>query len=244
MVTQSEEKDNLINYLITLLNIKVASESEKKELQVQMIVILDFIKSKFGFLTIPEIREAFKMYVAKDFGHKDIFRQLDTIVVSDVLNCFMNFKSDSLRAYGIKKQTLLESSKNEISPEEKEKKAIEGINRVFQEFKETKLLPEPSFWIFDDLVERGLIKLASPETPKLKKYYDDKTTQARKQLLSENKKTVCKSKTESDKIKVEYQEIMDLKSVKIEIRVKRNVLIEFFKTKINEGKEIIIEWNQ
>lgn len=206
-----------------------------------MFVIIDFIKTKFGFLTVPEIREAFKMYVAKDFGHKDIFRQLDTIVVGDVLNCFMNFRSERLRTYSVKKQSLIQSAKNELNQEEKNRIAIEGINRTFLEYKESKKLPEPSFWIFDDLVERGLIKLASPKTPKLQEYYSQKTTQARKQLLSENKKTLCSSKTEKDKLKIDYDEILNLKSVKIEIRVKKIVLTEYFDNQIKLGKEKIIE---
>ncbi len=206
-----------------------------------MFVILDFIKSKFGFLTIPEIREAFKMYVAKEFGHKDIYRQLDTLVVSDVLNHFVFYRGEKLRSYNQKQQILLQKKENEISTEEKEQIAINGINRVFTEFKETKELVEPSFWVFDYLVEKGLIKLASDKQPLLKKYYEEKIDLAKKQLLGENKKIKVFSKIEKDTLKIEYDEIMNLKSVKIEIRVKKLVLIDFFESKIKENKEKIIE---
>ena len=44
-----EETDSLINYLLTILNIKVSNEQDAKDLQIQMLVVSDFLKSKFGF---------------------------------------------------------------------------------------------------------------------------------------------------------------------------------------------------
>ena len=102
-----ENNDLLINYLVTLINIKTTTEAEFKDLEIQMFVILDFIKSKFGQLTEEEIKEAFKMYVAKDFGHKEIYRTLDTIVVSDVLNKYLDYRSQVLRSYDQKQREFL-----------------------------------------------------------------------------------------------------------------------------------------
>ena len=43
-VSNIEENDGLINYLIVLMNIKTSSQVEKQDLEIQMIVALDFIK--------------------------------------------------------------------------------------------------------------------------------------------------------------------------------------------------------
>lgn len=58
--------------------------------------------------------------LVKKFGHKDIYRVLDTIVVSEVLNCFVDFRADSLRVYNQKKQVLKLSEENALSNSEKD----------------------------------------------------------------------------------------------------------------------------
>ena len=40
------------------MNIKVSNENEAKDLQIQMLVVSDFLKSKFGFLTAEDIAQA------------------------------------------------------------------------------------------------------------------------------------------------------------------------------------------
>ena len=54
-VTIATEIEDLLNYLFRILNIKTSSKEEQDNLDFQIPIILDFIKSKFGFLTIPEI---------------------------------------------------------------------------------------------------------------------------------------------------------------------------------------------
>ena len=228
------------------MNIKVSNEAEKQDLQVQMLVILDFIKSKFGFLTIPEIREAFKMYVAKDFGHKDIFRQLDTIVVSDVLNKFMNFRAENLRKYNQEKQTLLQSKSMEISEQEKNKIMIDAINNKYALFLNTNEVEEPFNHIFKELVEIGKIKMPTSETPKIAEYYQKKLTDAHAKILREYglRKPIDaiernKNKTIIDAL-INNTENQDAKS-KIEIRAKKLVLIDYFNKCKNESLTKIIE---
>ncbi len=131
-VIVAHEIEDLMNYLIRILNIKVSNQEDQENLDFQMPVILDFIKSKFGLLTIPEIKEAFKMYVAKEFEDIKVFRMLDCIVVGEILTAFTNFRNDSLRVYDTKKQLLLA----EVSQStETEKKSIrnEFLGQIFDE---------------------------------------------------------------------------------------------------------------
>lgn len=240
IISDCSETDGLINYLVTIINIKVSSDSEKKDLQVQMLVVLDFIKTKFGFLTIPEIREAFKMYVAKDFGHKEIYRTLDSIVVSDVLNCFVDFRGEKLRAYNQKKEGLLLMEKSKVDPIEVEKIMIDGVNNKYFEFLETNAISEPVEHIFKELIERRILKIPTVETPKISEYYDNILAEAKKQIESELKSETALSKKEQATISQELKNIVENNSSKAEIRAKKLVIIDFFTKQNQLGKKIIL----
>lgn len=205
-----------------------------------MLVILDFIKSKFGFLTIPEIKEAFKMYVAKDFGHKDVFRTLDAIVVSDVLNCFLNYRSEKLRIYTQKNQKLALEEKNKLSSSEIEKIMIDAVNNKFLEFIKNEDILEPLEHIFKELIQRKIIKMPSEEFPKLFSYYDKKLEEAKKQITSELKSQKVLSKKEKIDIDKHLKDISENNSSKVEIRAKKLVLIDFFKKQKELGNNKII----
>ena len=99
------EVDVLIDFILDILGVKCLDE-DLNEHKRKFKFLYKFIISTFGFLTIPEIKEAFRMYVAKEFGHKDIYRTLDTIVISDVLNCFIDVRAEKLRAYNQKNKAL------------------------------------------------------------------------------------------------------------------------------------------
>jgi hypothetical protein len=133
-VINANEITDLMNYLLRILNIKVSSKEEQDNLDFQMPVILDFIKSKFGSLTIPEIKEAFKMYVAKEFPEIKVFRILDCVVVGEILNAYLDFRNESLRTYDAKKQLLL-ATQTEITEIEKQAIRNEFLKLIFEELK-------------------------------------------------------------------------------------------------------------
>lgn len=111
---------DLINFIITILNIKVENDPDEiKKMNQQMLLVGDMIRTKFGYLTIPEIKEAFKMYVSKEFSNIKVFRILDCISIGEVLTAFTDFRNESLRVYDKKKEKLL-IEQNKISEEEKQ----------------------------------------------------------------------------------------------------------------------------
>lgn len=136
-VIDVSEITDLMNFLIRILNIKTANQEDQDNLDFQMPLILDFIKTKFGSLTIPEIKEAFKMYAAKEFSEIKVFRMLDCIVVGEVLNAYKDFRNESLRTYDSRKRLLLE-----ILPEVSESQKNEIRERFLKS-------------IFNDLTEKG-----------------------------------------------------------------------------------------
>jgi hypothetical protein len=160
-VIVAEEIEDLMNYLIRILNIKTANKEEQDNLDFQMPLILDFIKSKFGTLTIPEIKEAFKMYVAKEFQELKVFRMLDCVAVGEVLAAYLHFRNESLRVYDSKKKKILEAL-----PERTEsQKAADFENLLKLVFKD---LTESGFssdaWLlFSKLEDSGKLKMTLEE---------------------------------------------------------------------------------
>ena len=134
-IQSKEEINSLLNFLITILNIKCQSEKEQNQLDKQMILIFDLIKTKFGNLTIPEIKEAFKMYVSKELPEVKVFRVLDCVAVGEILSAFKDFRNESLRIYDSTKRLLL-SRPNEPSEEEKKSIRNDFLKKIFDELKE------------------------------------------------------------------------------------------------------------
>ncbi|MEN9655240.1 MAG: Polaribacter phage [Bacteroidota bacterium] len=234
-IESKEEINGLLNFLITILNIKVSSEEEKVQLDKQMVFIFDLIKTKFGSLTVPEIREAFKMYVAKEFSDIKVFRMIDCIVVGEILVAFMNYRNERLRIYDDKKRNinqLPEKTQSQIKQE-----LTNAIIMRFNEFKALKPITEPCVHIYDELLERGLILGA--DTPKLSAYYEKKKTQAKSELEMELHKEIACSLSKNRKVLQEaLVKVQDRTSHKITVRAKKIVLQEYFTKLIFEKQNI------
>lgn len=160
-IHNNSESDALINYLLTILNIKVSNENEAKDLQIQMLVVSDFLKSKFGFLTVEEIKEAFKMFVAREFPDIKVFRILDCVAIGEVLQAYTNFRNESLRTYIDKKQVLL-SAPPPKTDEEKKQIRLKFIEMLFEEIKKDKF-SDSAWLLYDELYNSGKIKITDEE---------------------------------------------------------------------------------
>jgi len=143
------------------MNIKVSNENEKRDLQVQMLVIMDFIKTKFGNLTIPEVQEAFKMYVAREFSEIKVFRILDCVSVGEVLDAYKTFRNESLMVYSRKKSDLLNAPK-EVTEEQKQKIREEFLKSLFDDLKTEKFSTD-AWLLFEELEVSGKIKLSNDD---------------------------------------------------------------------------------
>lgn len=136
--TDAREISVLINFIIGVLNIKTFDdENEIKKMNIQMLLVGDLIRTKFGSLTVPEIKEAFKMYVAKELDLK-VFRMLDCISVGEVLTAYIDFRNQILQVYEAKKRNLLITApeQNKI---QKETIREEFLQVVFEEIQATGL---------------------------------------------------------------------------------------------------------
>lgn len=163
-----QEKDALLNYILTLLNIKASNDDEHKDLSIQMLVVLDFVKDKFGDLTAEEIKQAFKMYVAKEFPQIKVFRILDSIVVGEVLNAYREYRNEALRTYSHKKKLLLTQS-SPVSESEKKEIRQQYLKLLFEELKQKEYCYE-THRFFLPLEANGKIVITAEEKKKL---YED-----------------------------------------------------------------------
>jgi len=156
-----KETDSLINYLITILNIKVSSQEEADDLKIQMLVVSDFLKTKFGHLTIPEIKEAFKMYVAREFPNIKVFRILDCPSIGEVLQAYTDFRAEALRKYSQQKTALLQAPSG---PTEEDKKKIRNqlVDIIFDDLKKQGYSND-AYFLYDELYDSGKIKVTDLE---------------------------------------------------------------------------------
>jgi hypothetical protein len=190
-IQNDQETDGLINYLITILNIKVSNEDEAKDLQIQMLVVSDFLKTKFGNLTIPEIKEAFKMYAAREFSKIKVFRILDCISIGEVLQAYIEFRNDSLRTYTSQKQILL-SALPEKTFEEKKEIRLKFIEMLYEEIKKDKF--SNSAWLlYDEFYNSGKIKITDQKKKEI--YNKQLLVYATEQRIEIAKKSTILSKS-------------------------------------------------
>lgn len=172
--TTANDLSDLINYLINILNIqRPSNEDTVREMNQQMLLVGDLIRTKFGYLTIPEIKEAFKMYVSREFPQIKVFRLLDCVSIGDVLFAYTEFRSESLKIYSEKKQALLNAL---IMPSDEDKKQIreQFLKVVFDELVSEGFCQD-AFQLFFDLEMSGKIKPTIDEkkalyAKELKKY--------------------------------------------------------------------------
>ena len=203
--------------------------------------LLRFIKTRCGDITLEEIYKAFELERYNEYPEKSKHFQLfGTEYFSEVIKKYRVWKNELKIQKNITREEntpLLPS----ISDSQKEEILIKGIVRVFSEYKQTKILPEPNTHIFDELLSRWLILGAN--TPKLEKYYADKMEEAKIEIQErlELERTTS-GFIERKSIDREIKEILEGKnSNKIIVKTKKIVLKEYFDKLIEQGIEIEVK---
>jgi hypothetical protein len=166
-IEKKEEVNALINFLISIVNIRISNDEEKSNLDRQMILVFDLIKSKFGNLTAPEIREAFKMYVSREFPELKVFRILDCVTVGEVLSAYIEFRNEKLNTYNQKKRVLLQTPEKSTK-EEIEKIREEFLKMIFDEILEFQFSSD-SWRLFQELEDLKRISASNQEKKELYK---------------------------------------------------------------------------
>lgn len=126
-----------------------------------MLVVSDFLKTKFGYLTIPEIKEAFKMYVAREFSHIKVFRILDCPSIGEVLQAYTDFRAEALRKYSQQKSNLLQAP---TGPTDEEKRNIrKDLLKIIKQDLEVNGHSNDAHFLYEELYNAGKIKVSDLE---------------------------------------------------------------------------------
>lgn len=226
-----------IKSLIGVMFAKIGALSGIKNEIDSMIAqdILKMIFNTYGNLTIEEIYKAFELERYGSFEDKtQHFQMIDADYVAKVLKKYIHWKHTIKMQHNIAADTLkLEA----ITDSQKEDIVKDGINHFYQQYKTDKTIEDPSEYVFDFLVQKGIIKNNS--NPKLLEYYQMQLQKAKQQLQKENVGKISSDKMERQKIKIDLEEIVAGYSPKIILRAKKNILAEFFDKQIKSGTEKI-----
>lgn len=167
-----------------------------------MLVVDDFLKSKFGHLTIPEVKEAFKMYVAREFSNIKVFRILDCPSIGEVLQAYTDFRAEALRKYSQQKSNLLQAPPG---PTDEQKRKIRAeLLKIIKEDLEKKGHSNDAHFLYDELYNAGKIKVTDLEKKilyqkQLQKYSTEQKLEINKKGFPSRSKLLeeLKSKIES-----------------------------------------------
>jgi len=221
------EIEGLINYLVILLGIKV-NDDEQNDMDIRMLVVGELIKTKFNHLTIPEIKEAFRMYVAREFSQIKPFRLLDAISAGEVLNAYDEYIRSALHVYNHKKTSGLLSSKTE--PTESEKKIIrEQWKADFMERYENGERTNDAWLMYDELIANGM-EVTDDEKRKI---YEQ---EQRKYHAELSQKAVLNPNIENRKELKGFIEMIEKNNVSQYIvnRCKARIVLEYLEKQNNE----------
>lgn len=198
--------------------------------------IMRMILSTYADLTLEEIYKAFELERYGSFEDKtEHFQLFNADYIAKILKKYKNWKLNMKTHHDI---TSDAKRLSEITESQKEQILINGVNRFYQEYQETKIIADPSEYIFDFLVEKGNIK--NNNKPKLLEYYQIKLQEAKQELEKEQSKKTAIDKIERQRIKIDLDQIVAGYSPKIIIRAKRNILKEYFEKQISLKAEKII----
>jgi len=154
--------DGVINYLFVLLNIQFKPE-ERTYRDTQTLVLSEFLTDRFGHLTLEEVRQAFKMYAAKEFPELKTFRILDCISLGEVLSAYVERRNANLHVYNLKK---LNESQNLIgfnpSNEEKQHNRVINLTDLFESLKTNKT-DYSAFIYYDELKSKNKLVLTKEQ---------------------------------------------------------------------------------
>lgn len=227
-----------IKILIATMLTKILTLSGIKN-EIDSLIAQDIIKmifSTYGDLTLEEIYKAFELERYGSFDDKtEHFQLFNTDYIAKVLKKYKSWKHNMKIHHDITPN--FNNGLAEISESQKEEILKNGVNRVYSEFMTTKIIEEPLEYIFDFLIEKGIIK--NNNNPKLIEYYQSKLQQAKLQLEKEESVKFSENAIERKQIKIDLDEIVAGTSPKIIIRAKKIILTEFFNKQIELGQEKI-----
>ena len=234
IIKRKEEPE--IRFLIGAAMVKAAALAgiTTKIDQANKFDITNSILSAYNDLTLEEIYKAFELERYGVYEDRtEHFQLFNAEYVTKILKKYRNWKQNTKIQHNISPPNELP----EISESTKKEILESGIIRVFEEYKETGILPIPNNYIFDELFDRKIIPNST--TPEVQIYYQRKHSQAVSEIQQELKSAgMTLNPIEKRSVKDEIHKVLDNNSDKVSARFKSIVLSEWFLKLIKNGKHI------
>jgi len=197
--------------------------------------ILKMVFTSYSDLTLEEIWKAFELERFGEYPEKT--KHFDLFNADYVSEIFKKYRvwRQQIRIANNVPLSIEESSTSELSPEQKEEKAKQGVLRVFSEYKENRELPTPNFWIFDYLWEKGIL---NKNTPEKEKKFAEIWVKAESQVKAELSAKKALSREEKRVINFDLEAIVNGKSNLVLIRSKKIAIEYFFNDLIINNKNL------
>lgn len=166
-IATAEVKENCLDFMLEILNIKIVDEEDQDAINRQLILVADLISRHFSSLTAEEVKEAMRMYVARKFPEVKVFRLIDCVSIGEILTAYISFRNLITEPFLLKRQNLL-NAPIEKSAEEKKKIFDDFVEMVYNEVLEKGFCPE-AWYIFKKLEDNKKINISNEEKTELYK---------------------------------------------------------------------------
>lgn len=135
----------------------------------EMKMILLFVKTNFGDLTLPEITNAFNLAIARKLDvDPNHYQNFSALYVGGILDAYKTYRSEHLTLFRRKELELEEkaiSEKNKPTPEDLEEMRLTTLLSIWDDYKEGEQ-NEVSWQVtayYDILQESGLVEFSKEE---------------------------------------------------------------------------------
>jgi anti-anti-sigma regulatory factor len=156
-----EEKEDCLNFMLEILNIKVVDDDAQDDIDRQLVLVNDLIARHFSSLTAPEIKEAMRMYVAKKFVDIKVFRLIDCVAIGEILTAYIEFRNQSVEPFLTKRQNLL-NAPAEKTQKEKDEIFNDFVKMIYDEVL-GKGYSTDAWYIFKKLEDNRKIEISNDE---------------------------------------------------------------------------------
>jgi len=179
--TEPQEKEDCLNFMLEILNIKISDPDEQDSINRQLILIADLIGRYYSKMTIPEIKEALRMYAFKKFTNIKVFRLIDCVSVGEILSAYIEFRNEVTQPFLIERQKL-QIEQNNFTENDKKNIRENFLKTIFDDIVLAGFSSD-AHHLFLDLEKSGRIKITVEEKKKMYKQQLNK-------YIPENKKEI------------------------------------------------------
>jgi len=229
IVNMTEEV--LINASIDLVaasyaesGIRLSNDPKESDTQLETLsnILKNDLKQYHRFMTIEEVREAFKRGARKMYGD---FMGINISTYTDWIN---KFRFDKERAEALSRRERMLKPKDGLTKEDKERIFQDALNDCLEYFRKTGKVIDTGGAIFDGLWKRKKIKL----TPEQVESYKEQASKNEYERLEHERKLAADKldRITVNRIDIQMDELMDEKNMSIRIEAKRLSLVDYFKS--------------